>query len=133
MTTEGSPATSYRDDPSISDTAILWRRIPPDLIVYDADLGRRRPKSQAFTNHRDGSPMSVVIATEAGGLDAVLAGHEGYALAAFAAGLARACGQGIARDPLADNPAHAVVFGPKTTAARRRLAREAEWAVPPPA
>jgi hypothetical protein len=64
-----------------------------------------------------------------------LAGTEGFALAAVTAGLARECGQGIARDPLPDQPAHALVFaqrGTKTKSVMRRLAKAARWVIEPP-
>lgn len=122
----------YADDPTIPDEAELWRRVPPGYIVYDPHAGRRRPSSMAFYDHQSGSPMSVVLAAEARGLEAVLAGHAGYALVAITVGLVRACGQGVARDPLPNEPAHAVVFGRKTAAVRKRLVRGSRWVVPPP-
>lgn len=63
---------------------------------------------------------------------AALARHEGYGLAAITAGLARACGQGIARDLTPEEPAHAVVFGPKPKSVQRRLAKASVWILPPP-
>ncbi len=121
------------DDPSIPDEAELWRRVPPDFYTYDERLGRRRPSSGAFDNHRDGSPMSVVLAAESRGVDAVLAGYAGYGLVAITAGLARACGQGVVRAPLPDEPAHAHVVGAKTSSVKKRLARDARSIVEPPA
>lgn len=38
----------YRDDPTISDDADLWRRIPPWHIVSDENIGVMRPSSAAF-------------------------------------------------------------------------------------
>jgi hypothetical protein len=119
------------DDPTISDDAELWRRVPPDFYIHDERLGHRRPSSGAFDNHRDGSPMSAVLAAESRGVEAVLAGHEGYGLVAITAGLARACGQGVVRAPLPDEPAHAHVVGPKTNSVKKRLAREARSIVEP--
>jgi hypothetical protein len=124
--------TDYRDDPTIPDEAELWRRIPPRHFFYDGNLGCFRPSSAAFEDDRDGSPMSVVLAAESRGPESVLAGHEGYALASFSAGLARECRQGIARDPLPEEPAHAVVFGRKTGSVRSRLAKGSVWVAPPP-
>lgn len=121
----------YRDDSTIPDDAKLWRRIPPRWFHHDESLGRSRPAKAAFDDDPDGSPMSVVIAAEALGPDAVLAGHEGYALAAFTAGLARACGLQITRAPTEDQPAHALAAGRKTDSVRRRLARGSQWVVPP--
>ncbi|HUY37004.1 MAG TPA: hypothetical protein VMV69_30075 [Pirellulales bacterium] len=113
------------DDPSIADSEALWRRIPPTHCVLDRNLGRVRPSSAAFENHPNGSPMSVVLGKEviAAGRDAesVLKGHEGYALASFSAGLARQCGQAVARDPLDEEPAHALVIGKKTGSVKRAV------------
>ena len=124
--------TAYNDDPTIPDGAVLWRRVPPWHFFYDENLGRVRPSSAAFDDDTDGEPLSIVLAAESDGPERVLAGHAGYALAAFTAGLARECNQGIARDPLPDEPAHALVFGRKTRSVRNRLAQSATWVVPPP-
>ncbi len=128
-------ATPLQDDPTILDGAILWRRIPTWHFVYDANLQRWRPSSAAFDNDPDGGPTSVILADEvlAAGGDAasVLVGHTGFALAAVKAGDARACGQGIARDPLPEQRAHALLFGAKPKSVQRRLAKAAMWAVEP--
>ncbi len=121
------------DDPTIPDDAVLWRRVPPNFYVPDERLGRSRPSSMAFENSRDGSPMSVVLASEARSVEAVLQGHEGYGLVAITAGLARACGQVVTRDPLPEEPAHALVAGAKTSAVKKRFAREARTIVEPSA
>ena len=125
----------YSDDSTILDEAELWRRIPPWHFVKDENLGQGRPSKAAFDNHPNGSPMSVVLAdmvTESGrDPSTVLTGHEGFALAAITAGLARACEQGVAREPLSDEPAHAVVFGKKTDSVKKKLARGSRWIVPP--
>jgi hypothetical protein len=121
----------YDDDPTIPDETILWRRIPPRWFHRDESLGRLRPAKAAFDDDPDGSPMSVVIADESRGQAAVLAGHEGYGLAAFTAHLARECRLRIARAPTDDEPAHAVVVGRKTDSVRRRLARGSDWVVLP--
>jgi len=120
------------DDAAIPDEAVLWRRVPPWHFFYDENLGRVRPSSAAFEDDTDGNPMSVVLAAESKGSDSVLAGHVGYALAAFTVGLARQCQQGIVRDLLPDEPAHALVFGRKTRSVRNRLAQATTWVVAPP-
>jgi hypothetical protein len=121
----------YSDDPTIPDEADLWRRIPPWHFVTGQMTGEVRPTSAAFDDDRDGSPMSVVLAAGCAGPESVLAGHPGYALAAIKAGLVRECQQGITRDPLPEEPAHALVFGLKTKSMRRRLAVSSIWIVPP--
>lgn len=119
------------DDPSIPDDADLLRRIPPWHFYFDEKLGRIRPSKAAFEDDGDGSPMSVVLASEAGPPESVLAGHPVFALAAITAGLARSLGQLIVRDPTPEEPAHAVVVGRKTDGIKRRIAREARWVVLP--
>ena len=125
------------DDPTIEDEAALWRRIPPWHFVFDTNLRRWRPSSAAFDNDPDGQPMSVLLGEEVTGAGrdpvSVLSGHTGFALAAVAAGLTRACGQAVVRDPLPGEPAHALVVGPKPKSVQRRLAKSAVWVVPPPA
>ena len=125
----------YNDDATISNNALLWRRIPPTWWVRDENLGRIRPTSQAFDDSRDGTPMSVLLAeivarSGRSPID-VLVGHGGFALAAVTSGLARDCNQGIARDPQPQETAHAVVFGQKTGAVKSRLAKNSTWVIPP--
>lgn len=127
----------YIDDVTIDDGSHLWRRIPPWHFIVDENLGRVRPSSAAFDDHPNGSPMSVLIAADV--LDSgrtaasVMQPFSGFAMASFTAGLARSFQQGVARQPLDDEPAHAIVFGRKTDKVKKRLAKESSWAVPPAA
>ncbi len=91
----------FCDDPSIADDTEVWRRIPPwpSYTIFDRNIGRTRPSTQAFREDRDGAPMSVFIAEESGGAHAVLAGHAGFGVAAFNVGLIREQGLGIDRGP----------------------------------
>lgn len=128
--------TAYTDDPTIGNDAWLWRRIPSRHFFFDENLGRIRPSKAAFENDDDGHPMSVVLAdlvtTSGRGPAHVLHGHGGFALAQITAGLARSKQQGVQRDSLPDEPAHALVFGKKTESVRRTFAKACEWVVPPP-
>lgn len=123
---------AHSDDPTISDEAELWRRIPPWHFVRDENTQRVRPSSAAFDDHPDGSPMSVLIAEEAGAPNPVLANYEGFALASITAGLARMCKQGVARDPTPNEPAHALLFGKKSNSVRKQLAKQSHWVIAPP-
>lgn len=124
------------DDPTITDNAPLWRRIPPRHFVFDANLGRYRPSSAAFEDHPDGSPMSVVLGNDvlAAGRspESVITGCEGFAVASFQAGLARLKGQGVMRKPLRDEPAHAEVFGNKTDSVKKAFTKNSIWIIAPP-
>ena len=126
---------AYVDDKTISNDADLWRRIHPAWAVSDENRGGWRVSSAAFDDSRDGSPLSVLLAEivrATGRVPAdVVARFEGHGLASFTAGIARARDQGIARSPTPDEPAHASVFGRKTTATKRALAGSAQWVVMP--
>jgi len=126
----------YADDPTIANEAELFRRISPRHFVPDENSGGLRPSSAAFSDHPNGSPMSVVLADVLAATgrhpDDLLARYGGFALAMITAGLARECQQGVAREPLGDEPAHGVVFGRKTRPVMRRLATRAHWAIAPP-
>jgi hypothetical protein len=131
------PGTTPTDDPTIANDAPLWRRIPPFHFVNDENRGRIRPSTAAFEDHPNGTPMSVVLGQEV--LDAgrspmsVLAGHDGYGMVTFSAGLARSKRQGVLRKPLPEEPAHAEVVGKKTDSVKKAFARESTWIVPPEA
>ena len=126
-------ASEPSDDRTIVNVAVLWRRIHPRWIVSSEDEGGR-VSSAAFDNSPDGSPTSVlladIVAQTGRSAIQILAEFPGYALASLAAGQARSCRQGIARDPLSEESAHAIVFGAKTRANKRCLAKSAVWVVP---
>lgn len=121
----------FTDDPSIGNADDLWRRIRQDQTIFDNNIKMYRPSSGAFNDNRDGSPMSVDLAKIAKFPSVTLKGHEDYNLASITAGLARDCGQIVAHDPQPDNPAHSVVAGAKTYSVRSRLAKAANWVLPP--
>lgn len=122
--TLGTRVLPFVDDDSIPSTEQLLRRVPPAWWVFDSNLGRRRPTSAAF----DDPEMSVAIQSSllARGepVTKVLRGHEGFGLVSITAGLVRQLGQGVAKDPLPEDPDHAVVFGRKTDGTRRRLSKD---------
>lgn len=132
------PGHDFPDDPDIPDDTLLLRRIvthKPGWVAKDGATGALRPSSGAFEDHPNGTPMSVVLENklrEAGRpLEDALSGHDGFALAAITAGQARALGLRVAVDPQDDEPAHGIVIGKKTQGIKRKLARAAQWIVPP--
>src|SRR5438309_4307922 len=112
----------YPDDPSIPNDAILWRRIPPYHVIYDQNMGRERPTSDAFVDSPE-TPMSVALAAKCKDVDDFLKGHTGFAVVSFTAGFARLLNQRVAADQRPDQPAwHAFVIGKKTDSVRKKLA-----------
>ena len=116
---------------------------PVKQIVWDDNKNCWRPSSVAFTDHRDGSPMSVALGDtlEEEGLepDSVLVGHENFSLVSFPAKIPRSKGLGIIRKPIVGDPEHGIVadpahgevFGKKTKGVRNALKNNAEWYIEP--
>jgi hypothetical protein len=119
-----------KDDPSIDNEKVLWRRVPKDWIVFDNSLNRYRPTSQVFQNTSGTDGMSVNMADETT-IEATLKGCEKMLLAQFEAALARELGQGIIRMPLETNLAHCEVIGEKTKSVRERFAKDCQWVIGP--
>ncbi len=133
--------TEYIDDNTIDNNTLLYRRImnqaePPVMqIIWDDNKNCWRPSSVSFSDHPNGSPMSIALGDtlEHKGLEpeSILDGHDGFSLASFPASVARAKGQGIMRKPLEGDPAHGEVFGKKTKGVKRFLADNSEWCIEP--
>lgn len=125
----------FADDPTIEDSALLWRRVLPDWVVPDENSGGYRVSTAAFhDSSKPPSPMSVLIehivtATGRTGAD-VLRDFEGYSLCSFTAGVARSLSQLIATQPQdPSEPAHAFVVGRKPYSVQKKLSKICEWVI----
>jgi hypothetical protein len=122
------------DDGSIPDDAGLLRRIHPDHVTDDKNLGRRRPISGAFMDKEMSVDAESILRQHGLDLSFSLRNWSGFSLARFRAGAARARGLSVVHDPCPedqpDNPAHTLVIG-ATQATARHLARNCEWPVEP--
>jgi hypothetical protein len=105
--------------------------VHPYWWVPDGNLGGRRLSTQAFEDSKDGTPMSVIIRDQTMDTSSVLRGLPRFGLAAFTAAKARACAQRIIRDPMPEEPAHALVVGRKNPVAKRCLLAAAMLLVEP--
>ena len=114
----------------IRDDHVLWRRIPANKWIFDENLGRTRPSSNAFNDHRDGSHMSVYDSENCGGIEAVMAGHDGFFLCSFTAAIARKLGFELMRTS-SGGRGHCEVAGKKTKALQTQMAKTAEWVIAP--
>ncbi len=118
-----------RHDEQLHPETVVWRRIPPRH--FPKKPGVERPDSPAFDDDSDVEPMSVVIAREGRDPREVLLGHDGFGLVELTIEELEAAGQEVVRDPLPEEPDHALVMGTKTLATRRLLAKTRRWVVPP--
>jgi hypothetical protein len=97
------------DDPSISNDERLWRRVHPSQFKPRSGPGPSEVSSGVFSTREE---VSVAIASETT-LEALVANCPHHSVIAFTAGAARAAGCTVVRDPLPDDPAHALVCGSK--------------------
>jgi hypothetical protein len=96
------------DDVSIGDDECLLHRIRPVDVVLDSETGERRPASSSFRS------KSNIISVDLASLttpDKALAGYLHHALVEIEVGTVRSLGCKVVRDPLPDNPSHALLYG----------------------
>ncbi len=125
------PEKKHVDDATIPSESKLWRRIPKWQWTKDENLGRVRPSSAAFEDEELSVFLKIVLDEKGLGVDHVLEGHQGFAVASIAAGIARECKQAVVRDPMEGSPAHGLVVGKKTDGTRKKFYKNSEWVVSP--
>jgi len=124
------PQQLPRNDPTISDDDFLYRRIYPDPdALIPTNNGGWRPKSGSLKSN---VALSVDLASmttpeQTRDRDITVPFH----VARIPVRVVRRAGCGVIRDPLPDNPAHALICGTGTGEAltgseAKRIARESE-------
>jgi hypothetical protein len=116
------------DDGSITNDHNLLRRVRPDQVIEDGNLGVRRPSSAAFKDPQLSADSERLLRQS--GLDwrFSLKGYDGYSLARFPARAARLLGLAVVYKPLQDNAAHVEVHGKKTQGIANTLVAASWWA-----
>lgn len=132
------PERSYVDDPTITKDAALWRRVSPQQVILDKNIGRLRPSSAAFSNSTDGTPMSILFGeiVKATGRkpETILAEYPTFSLTSITAALARQHNQAVLKDTFGDEPsepAHGYVAGKKTKGVKKAFSLNATWVIAP--
>jgi len=126
-----TPAPAYVNDPAISDSGTLYRRIKPHFLV-PGEGGRLRVASAAFKNHGMSVLIESLLSQQRRAIARVMQDYPGEAAVSITAGLARELGQIVCKDTEPPNdPAHGLVIGKKTGSNANRFAREAKWVIPP--
>ena len=116
------------DDGSIADDADLLRRIRPDQIIDDKNLGTRRPSSAAFKDPRLSVDTEPILHQHELDWTFTLRNYSEYSLARFKAGAARAQTLAVVHKPEPVNPAHSEVIGKKTQGIANHLVAASTWA-----
>lgn len=125
------------DDLTVADECHLFRRIPGNQIKPTND-GGYQPISGAFNNSSGPErSMSVSLGDTMEAYDRtpgdLVAPYPDTYVASITARLARDEEQVLRRSPTGEDVAHGDVIGDKNSKSRRRrFAKAAEWAVPPP-
>jgi len=126
------------DDAPVGDEVALYRLIP--TAQCDVVDGEWAFQSAAFDNTSGTDEMSIVLGDTLQLLERVpddlperiFGGDpDRWGVAVLSASAVRAEDQDIRRSPVAEEPAHGDVVGPKGSKRRRRLKKSAEWVVPP--
>lgn len=117
-----------------ADECRVFRLIRTDWVVDGA-----RPSSQAFADHRESGKMSVYLEDEitAAGfspndLTLTVPEYHDYLVCWWTAGVVRALGQVIERDPNLHFPGHALIAdekGKRSAGTRKKLATAAQWLI----
>jgi hypothetical protein len=116
------------DDGSIADDHNLLRRVRPDQIVDDENLGIRRPSSAVFKQQELSADSEHILSQRGSDWQFSLQGYAGYSLARFRAGTARQLGLAVIHKPLQNNDAHVEVHGKKTGSIADTLVTASWWA-----
>jgi hypothetical protein len=101
------PEPERQNDESISNGERLWRRVQPTQINWE--IYPPVVSTGAF-NTTDG--MSVSIASETT-IEALTTNYPEDSVVEFEVGFARSLGCIVVRDPTTEDPAHAVLWGPR--------------------
>ena len=118
--------TGEGDAPGIGDDDTVLRRIPEAFVVFDDNLQRLRPSTQAFRQGGTGRPVSVYLLSATTLEEVANEGSEPY-LVSLRVGFLRELGLGIIRDPTSGGPGHCEITGRKTRSVLDRLAKQAQW------
>ena len=114
------------DDTDISNDESVLRRIAANSHIFDENLARRRPSSQAFLQNGPDGEVSVYLESETTHSAVAGGGPEPF-LASITVGELRELELGIVRDPASGGPGHCVITGRKTRSKLNRIAKQARW------
>lgn len=117
------------DDVSIGDDEHLLHRIRPDDVVVDPETALRRPSSATFRSKTN------IISVDLASLTTPRKALEGYphhTLVEIDVGTVRSLGCKVVRDPLPDNPSHALLYGSgpdgrMTKSQAREIVSQCKW------
>lgn len=111
----------------IEDDAGLLRRIRPDQIVHDQNLGRKRPSSAAFKNPCLSVDCEPILTKSGLDWNFSLKGYPEHSLVRITARVPRSQNLTVEHKPITENPAHSEILGKKTQGIANNLVAASEW------
>lgn len=105
----------------------LFRRIPPEQIIFDHNINEYRPTSQNFDDEKMSVDIEAVLVEKNLDWHFTLKGHEKFSLVRFPARFTRDLGQKMIFCPTPEDPAHGKVLGRKTRSIRNNFVRQSKW------
>ncbi len=118
--------TDPQDDPGISDDEVVVRRVSRRDQIFDPEIGRRRPSSQAFLQSGRDGLTSVYLMSETTPAEVAADGAEEY-LAVVRVAVLRENGLGIIRTPESGGPGHCDITGRKTRGRLVQIVMQSQW------
>ncbi len=118
--------TDPQDDLGISDDEVVVRRVSRREQVFDPEIGRRRPASQAFLQSGRDGLTSVYLMSETTPAEVATDGTEEY-LAVVRVAVLRENGLGIIRTPESGGPGHCDITGRKTRGRLVQIVMQSQW------
>jgi len=108
--------------------ARLFRRIRPDQIIDDENLGIRRPSSANFKDPEMSVDIELILIERGLDFQFCIKDHAGFSVAAVTTGAVQTLGLQLHQNPIAGvNPAHAEVLGKKTQGIANSLVAASSW------
>ena len=98
------------DDTSIEDHAHLWRRVHPTQISRISESGALNVSAGVFSTRDEVSVALAGLTT----LASFRENHSEHSVVQLTASQARAVGCTVVRDPLENDPAHALICGTRS-------------------
>ena len=117
------------DDARVPDETDLLRRVHPEQVIWDENVGVLRPTSAAFRDVEMSVNLGDDIEREGLTSEFAVRNHPRHHLAALTALAARAEEQDVRRTPRADDPTHGDVVGAKPKPRRTVFALGARWEI----
>lgn len=114
------------DDIGIGNDEVVLRRIAASSHIFDENLARHRPSTQAFLQDGPNGLVSVYLASETTHSAVAGGGPEPF-LASITVGELRELQLGLVRDATSGGPGHCVITGRKTRGKLNRIARQSRW------